>query len=168
MAVHNKSELIDPRAVLPRTEAVIMVQRAVKQLSQSSQQPMVVLECKTLAPDVIDLPGDSGKAQVAGREFKHYVSFSPKAIFGSVEFYEKLSGDRVPEKFDDEVIQDALVAMEGKVFNGLVYSEPFYEQDANRKNIVGEDGKPILKGYSTRLADVRSVVRELTDPNPNA
>jgi hypothetical protein len=168
MAQHKKSELVDPRAVLPPTTAVIMIEKATKQLSRE-QKPMVVLDLKTLGPDTIELP-DGGLAQVSGRELKHYVSFSQKALKMSVDFYEKLSGESVPEDFDDEVVQNDLAALAGKVFNGKVYSEPYYETEdgtpRGKRLVDPATGRPIIKGYSVRLSDVVSPVRELTDPNP--
>lgn len=166
MGIRKKSDLIDPRAVLPRTEAVLMIQEANRQLSQSSGQPMVVFKLKALSPDAVETPNGT-KASVAGREITHYISFSDKAIGGSLSVYEQLSNTTVPDEFDDEAVQEALVDMAGKVFNGRIYSEPYFETEpGTRKNVLGEDGKPIVKGYSTRLADVLTPVRELTDPAP--
>jgi hypothetical protein len=169
MAQQKKSELIDPRAVLPPTTAIIMIEKAVKQMSRSGQ-PMVVLGLKTLNPDTVTLP-DGSVGKVAGREIAHYVSFSDAAQFLSVQFYEKITGDVVPETYDDEELQDKLVELTGKVFNGKVFSEPYYETEdgspRGKRIIDPETGRPVVKGYSVRLGDIVSPVRELTDPTPD-
>lgn len=161
MAIKKKSDLIDPMAPVPRTEAVLMIAKAEERMSKQ-QQPMIVFELQVLRPDTVETPGGT-KAQLGGRELKHYLSFSPKAEGGSIRAYEQLSGEVVPEEYDDEDIKAKLVAMVGSVFNAVVFSEPFYETDANYNPIPGPDGKPILKGYSIRMGDIKSSIRPLSE-----